>query len=111
MLYSSLPQDTIHHILSYTGELKLRNGKYMGQISKLDKRYVLLENIPKMILKHSGEPFSYPRDMMYIFIVQFSNKDHYLEVIINEYNNSKYRRVIVVYNNSRIRISLRRVRP
>ena len=47
MLFSSLPIDIVHHIFSFCGELKLRNGKYMGQISKSDKRYELLLKIPR----------------------------------------------------------------
>ena len=50
MLFSSLPIDIIHHILSYDETLKFRNGKYMGQISKTDKRYELLLKIPRNIL-------------------------------------------------------------
>ena len=49
MLFSSLPADIIHHILSYIGTLKHRNGKYMGQISTSDKRYELLLKIPRKI--------------------------------------------------------------
>ena len=49
MLFSSLPTDIIHHILSYIGTLKHRNGKYMGQISTSDKRYELLLKIPRKI--------------------------------------------------------------
>ena len=49
MLFSFLPTDIIHHILSYTGVLKLRNGKYMGQISNSDKRYELLLKISRKI--------------------------------------------------------------
>ena len=47
MLFSYLPTDIIHHILSYDETLKHRNGKYMGQISKSDKRYELLLKIPR----------------------------------------------------------------
>jgi hypothetical protein len=49
MLFSFLPTDIIHHILSYIGKLKYRNGKYMGQISTSDKRYELLLKIPRKI--------------------------------------------------------------
>ena len=49
MLFSYLPTDIIHHILSYIGTLKHRNGKYMSQISKSDKRYELLLKIPRKI--------------------------------------------------------------
>ena len=47
MSFSSLPLDIVHHILSYNGNIKLRTGKYMGQISKTDKRYELLLKIPR----------------------------------------------------------------
>jgi len=47
MSLSSLPLDIVHHILSYNENIKLRNGKYMGQILKTDKRYELLLKIPR----------------------------------------------------------------
>ena len=50
MLFSYLPTDIIHYILSYNETLKHRNGKYMGQISKSDKRYELLLKIPRTLL-------------------------------------------------------------
>jgi hypothetical protein len=47
MSFSYLPTDIIHNILSYNENVKHRNGKYMGQISKSDKRYELLLKIPR----------------------------------------------------------------
>jgi hypothetical protein len=47
MSFTSLPLDIVHYILSYDGLFKLRNGKYMGQISKSDYRYELLLEIPR----------------------------------------------------------------
>ena len=54
MLFSSLPTDLVHHILSYTGTVKMRNGTYMGQIPKTDERYELLRNISRNAVKHLG---------------------------------------------------------
>lgn len=54
MSFSSLPLDIIHHILSYDGTLKNRSGKYMGQISKTDKRYELLHNIERKIARYAS---------------------------------------------------------
>ena len=45
MLFSNLPLDVIHYILSYNDTIKYRNGKYMNQICKKDTRYELLLKI------------------------------------------------------------------
>jgi hypothetical protein len=58
MFFSSLPDDIVHHIWSYIGDMKLRNGKYMGQISKSDKRYELLLKIRREILQYSSNNHS-----------------------------------------------------
>ena len=66
MFFSSLPQDIVHHILSYSGEIKFRNGKYMGQISKSDKRYELLSQIRRTILHYSTISHSLSPYCMYV---------------------------------------------
>ena len=43
--------DVLYHILSYTGIIKERNGKYMGQIPKTDKRYKLLRKIQRSFVR------------------------------------------------------------
>ena len=48
MNFSSLPEDIIHYILSYNDKIKYRNGKYMDQICKNDKRYKLLLTNPSI---------------------------------------------------------------
>jgi hypothetical protein len=42
-----LPLEIVHRILEYDGRIKYRNGKYMNQISKTDKRYEMLLNVPR----------------------------------------------------------------
>ena len=43
------PEDIVNHILSYTGMVIERNGKYMCQIDKNDVRYAILETISREI--------------------------------------------------------------
>ena len=43
------PEEIVNHILSYTGIIKERNGKYMGQIDKKDVRYTILEMVSREI--------------------------------------------------------------
>ena len=44
-MWTDLPLDIVHRILSYNETLILRNGIYMGKIPKTDKRYKLLRKI------------------------------------------------------------------
>ena len=39
--------DIVNKILDYDGSIKYRNGKYVNQISKTDKRYEMLLNITR----------------------------------------------------------------
>jgi hypothetical protein len=68
MLFSSLPTDIIHHILSYNGTLKLRNGKYMNQIDQHDDRYKMLQTMPQIV------PYLYYTQHGYLMISDTRNK-------------------------------------
>ena len=45
-IFSTLPTELLHQILVYDGSIAYRNGKYMNQLPKTDKRFQLLTTIP-----------------------------------------------------------------
>ena len=45
-MYARLPKDIVHIILSFDGSIKYRNGEYVNQIPKSDKRYQLFDRTP-----------------------------------------------------------------
>lgn len=47
MIFSMLPLELRYYIIEYVGIMKLRNGKYMNQITKDDPRYIMLDTRPE----------------------------------------------------------------
>ena len=94
MLFSSLPTDIIHHILSYIGTLKHRNGKYMGQISTSDKRYELLLKIARIIVDISSMS-SIPAYYCYLYV------NYFLTIQIYGIHNSSSQQPVYnyIFNN------------
>ena len=68
MIFSFLPLDVIHHILSYNNTIKYRNGKYMNQICKEDKRYKLLLKIPMIYM---NPMYNYVYEMIQVYYVSY----------------------------------------
>uniref|UniRef100_A0A6C0ASC9 Uncharacterized protein n=1 Tax=viral metagenome TaxID=1070528 RepID=A0A6C0ASC9_9ZZZZ len=81
MNFSSLPEDIIYHILSYNDAIKYRNGKYMDQICKHDKRYKLLLTIPKI---NQNETYEYVYEMIYSYEVCY--RPTYTFLCVDIYN-------------------------
>ena len=78
-IFQRLPIEIIHHILTYDGTiLRERNGKYMKQIVKSDKRYDILKTIP---IKH----VIFNHDMGTYVYIRFTANN--LSMTMTEYSN------------------------
>jgi hypothetical protein len=78
--FAHLPNGIIREIVAYAGlVLKMRNGKFMIQISKDDPRYTKIQTIPvKTILSENRRDF-----FAYVTLTRKENKHHhrvYMEV-------------------------------
>ena len=58
MIWTTLPKDVRFIVLEFCGIIKNRNGKYIGQISKTDVRYSLLQSIQKPKDSLGGKVFT-----------------------------------------------------
>ena len=78
----TIPLDLWYFIQEYEGSIKMRNGKYMGQIPTNDKRYRLLKNIVEMQVHYSNAlPHGYYK------YIKFSNNCS-LQIRYSEYFES-----------------------
>jgi hypothetical protein len=82
VLFKQLPFEILHIILTYNGTIKCRNGKYMNQLSRTDKRYDLLQYITKPVAFLNN-------DVFFCFTIHFTNDKHTLVIT----NLNKYYRV------------------
>lgn len=89
-IFRNLSNELINKIINYTDILVYRNGKYMNRISKEDKRYLLLEKIPKpvKIFGNSNSCIIYIRilkynvDIPYGYILTYSITDNTLQLCV-----------------------------
>ncbi len=82
MILTNIPLELYYRILEYEGSVKLRNGKYIKQISKDDNRYKMLKNIVKLNVHQSlMSPTSYLKYIIFsnncTLAVRFSNEYRY----------------------------------
>jgi hypothetical protein len=110
--FAHLPNGIIREIVAYAGlKLKMRNGKFMIQISQQDPRYAIIQSIPvKTILSENRRDFfayvtltrkeNKRRHRIYMEISQFAykgkeflNYNFYVNDVINKarYRNYHYR--------------------
>ena len=82
MNFSSLPEDIIHYILSYNDKIKYRNGKYMDQICKNDKRYKLLLTIPPI---NQNETYEHVYEIIHVYEVCY--RPTYTSLCVDLENN------------------------
>jgi hypothetical protein len=78
-IFKNLPEVLEDKVLEYTGKIKIRNGKCMGQIQKDDLRYDILRTIPPkkggyfMIYSQTGYRSQVIKDGKPIILYQENN--------------------------------------
>jgi hypothetical protein len=75
--FKNLPEVLINHIINYTDVLVYRHGKYINRFKKSDKRYKIIQSVPK--------PIKIGKSMILIKLLNIDKKGYFLEYIINIY--------------------------
>ena len=87
-LYQQLPNEIINIILSYDGKIKYRNGKYVNQIEKTDRRHILLQKIPKPLFIMNQYPMDNSIHFQILLLNVTSKKfDIKLSKVLEDYSN------------------------
>lgn len=99
-VFQRLPIEIVHRILTYDGTiLKERNGKYMKQISKTDKRYEVLNQIPikHVIFNHHMGTYVYIRftaNNLAMTMTEYSHVDMIIYILLKHGSRIKETRYI-----------------
>ena len=75
--FKHLPDEIIHQIINYTDVVVYRNGKYINRINMKDKRYKLLETVPR--------PIKIGQSRFLIKLLNENREGYFLEYIISMY--------------------------
>jgi hypothetical protein len=90
-LWKQIPNDMLNRILSYSGVIKYRNGKYINQIPNDDNRYCILQTIPKIhshysIFWYMSTSYTYNINKFYIEKSLSSYEgEPLISIIVNKY--------------------------
>ena len=75
--FKHLPDEIIHQIINYTDVVVYRNGKYINRINMKDKRYKLLETVPR--------PIKIGQSRFLIKLLNENREGYFLEYFVTMY--------------------------
>ena len=75
--FKHLPDEIIHQIINYTDVVVYRNGKYINRINMKDKRYKLLETVPR--------PIKIGQSRFLIKLLNENREGYFLEYFVSMY--------------------------
>ena len=75
--FGYLPDEIIHQIINYTDVVVYRNGKYINRINMKDKRYKLLETVPR--------PIKIGQSRFLIKLLNENREGYFLEYFVTMY--------------------------
>jgi len=86
-IFANLPEDIIRYILSYSGVIKYRAGKYMSQFQPNDNRYMLLHLMP--VPRYRYNPYN-PNFLIITITFTEYRKIHSLTINVDRHKSIRY---------------------
>ena len=126
-IFAGLPFEIIKIFMNYDGRLKYRNGKWMNQIDKNDKRLLLYDTIPKPYLRKDEYTLPGRHDGDFHIAITFTKKkrlkqlyiyNQWIEVPLDEdddddnflkYRDNVYRELNILYNDNYLHVKKKEI--